>query len=126
MIIEQLDHLVMTVRDLARTRDFYVEVLGMQCITFGAGRLALQFGSQKINLHLVGHEFEPKAALPQPGSLDLCLLTNTPLDTVIDELQQHQVVIIEGPVARTGARGPILSVYIRDPDGNLIEIANRL
>ena len=98
----------------------------MQVVTLGAGRRALAFGVQKMNLHQAGREFEPKAARPTPGSADLCLLTATPLDEVQAELRAAGVHIEDGPVPRTGATGPILSVYVRDPDGNLIEIANRI
>lgn len=124
MKVERLDHLVLTVRDVPVTCTFYARVLGMTEITFGAGRKALAFGSQKINLHLYRHEFEPKAASPVPGSADLCFVTATPLVQVIAHLQACDVAILEGPVARTGALGPITSVYFRDPDGNLIEVAN--
>ena len=125
MKVERLDHLVLTVRDVPATCIFYARVLGMTEITFGAGRKALAFGSQKINLHLYRHEFEPKAASPVPGSADLCFITATPLVQVIAHLQACDVAILEGPVARTGALGPITSVYFRDPDGNLIEVANQ-
>ena len=123
--IECLDHFVLTVDDLQATCAFYERVLGMQAVTFANGRYALQFGQQKINLHQAGKEFEPKAALPTPGSADLCFLTALPLDQVIAHLHTCNVEIVEGPVSRTGAIGPIASVYIRDPDGNLIEVANR-
>jgi catechol 2,3-dioxygenase-like lactoylglutathione lyase family enzyme len=122
-MIGGLDHLVLTVRDLEATTRFYVEGLGMELREFGAGRLALHFGSQKINLHLVGQEFEPKAARAVPGSADLCFLTDRPLAEITARLETLDVPIIEGPVPRTGATGPITSVYARDPDGNLIEIA---
>lgn len=122
--IERLDHLVLTVGDLQTTCAFYERILGMQVVTFGNGRYALQFGQQKINLHQTGKEFEPKAALPTPGSADLCFITSFPLDQIIAHLHTCDVEIVEGPVSRTGAMGPIESVYIRDPDGNLIEIAN--
>lgn len=124
MRVEQLDHLVLTVRDIPATCAFYARVLGMAETTFGAGRKALAFGSQKINLHLCQHEFEPKAASPVPGSADMCFVTATPLAQVIEHLHACDVAILEGPVARTGALGPITSVYFRDPDGNLIEVAN--
>jgi catechol 2,3-dioxygenase-like lactoylglutathione lyase family enzyme len=122
--IDHLDHLVLTVADLDCTIAFYRDVLGMRVETFGAGREALVFGRQKINLHQAGHEFEPKALRPTPGSADLCLITATPLAQVIDHLHAHGVAIEEGPVQRTGATGAILSVYVRDPDQNLIEISN--
>ncbi|WP_420008235.1 VOC family protein [Xanthomonas sacchari] len=126
MQIDHLDHLVLTVADIDATCAFYAQVLGMRVVTFGEGRKALAFGAQKINLHRHGHEFDPKARAPTPGSADLCLLTATPLAQVAEELRAAAVPIEQGPVQRTGARGPILSVYIRDPDGNLIEIANPL
>lgn len=124
MHLTQLDHLVLTVRDLDATLDFYNRALGMQAVTFGQGRHALNFGQQKINLHVLGREFEPKAQTPTPGSADLCFLTDLPLSEVVSHLRACHVAIVEGPVARTGATGPILSVYVRDPDHNLIEIAN--
>jgi catechol 2,3-dioxygenase-like lactoylglutathione lyase family enzyme len=121
--IERLDHLVLTVADVDRTIDFYTGVLGMTAETFGEGRRALRFGRQKINLHLAGHEFEPKAARPTPGSADLCFVSATPLEDVRAELAALGVEVVEGPVTRTGALGPITSVYLRDPDQNLIEIS---
>lgn len=126
MQIDSLDHLVLTVRNIQATIAFYSRVLGMEVITFGAGRQALGFGGQKINLHERGNEFEPKARHPTPGSADLCFLTAVPLAEVVAHLMACQVAVIEGPVPRTGARGPIVSVYFRDPDGNLIEVANRV
>jgi catechol 2,3-dioxygenase-like lactoylglutathione lyase family enzyme len=124
MKIERLDHLVLTVADIAKTCEFYEKVLGMETVTFGAGRKALSFGQQKINLHQAGQEFEPKAARPTPGSGDLCFITSTPVAAVILHLKKAGVAIEEGPVPRTGATGPIQSVYFRDPDGNLIEASN--
>lgn len=121
--IERLDHLVLTVADVAATCAFYERVLGMEAVTFGPGRKALVFGEQKINLHPAGREFEPKAMRPTPGSADLCLIAATPLETVAAHLAACDVGIEEGPVARTGAVGPITSLYFRDPDGNLIEVA---
>lgn len=123
MLIDHLDHLVLTTTDLAACEDFYTRVLGMRLETFGAGRKALRYGNQKINLHERGHEFEPKAHLPVPGALDLCFIAREPLERVIAHLRHEGWPIIEGPVARTGATGPIRSVYVRDPDLNLIEIA---
>jgi catechol 2,3-dioxygenase-like lactoylglutathione lyase family enzyme len=123
-MITHLDHLVLTVRDISATIAFYTKVLGMKEVTFGKNRRALSFGNQKINLHQSGHEFEPKAACPTPGSADLCFISDIPLSLIISGLTAHDVPILEGPVARTGAQGPILSVYFRDPDGNLIEISN--
>jgi catechol 2,3-dioxygenase-like lactoylglutathione lyase family enzyme len=124
MKIERLDHLVLTVADITKTCEFYEKVLGMETVTFGAGRKALSFGQQKINLHQAGMEFEPKAVRPTPGSGDLCFITSTPVAVVIEHLKKAGVAIEEGPVPRTGATGPIQSVYFRDPDGNLIEVSN--
>jgi len=115
--VESLDHLVLTVRDLDATVAFY-ERLGMTHVTFGDGRHALAFGSQKLNLHIAGHELEPKAARPAPGSADLCFL--------VDVLDPVGLDVVEGPVERTGATGTILSVYVRDPDGNLVELSTPL
>lgn len=123
MKIDALDHLVLTVADVGVTCAFYARVLGMEEITFGEGRKALAFGAQKINLHAHGREYEPKALRPTPGSADLCLLTSLPIAAVVEHLRREAVAIEEGPVMRTGARGPIESVYLRDPDGNLIEIS---
>ncbi len=124
MQIDRLDHLVLTVRDIEKTCAFYTTVLGMELITFGEGRKALRFGQQKINLHEAGKEFEPKAHHPFPGSADLCFITSTPLTEVLQHLQQCQAEIEEGIVDRTGAIGLIRSIYIRDPDGNLLEISS--
>lgn len=126
MHVDSLDHLVLTVADVDASSAFYQRVLGMQPVSFGGGRKALAFGAHKINLHQLGQEFEPKAARPTAGSADLCLLTSLPLAQVIEHLQACAVAVEQGPIQRTGAQGPILSVYIRDPDGNLIEISNRL
>lgn len=125
-MIDHLDHLVLTVKDIDVTCDFYADVLGMEVTTFAGSRIALKFGSQKINLHQVGHEFEPKAASPTPGSADLCFISNQPLEKFIMHLHDQQIDIEAGPIQRTGATQPILSVYIRDPDGNLLEISNLL
>ena len=126
MKIDSLDHLVLTVNNINETVTFYTRVLGMDVVSFGQGRQALIFGSQKINLHQQGKEFEPKADRPMPGSADLCFITSTPLDEVIGHLNQCGVAILEGPVQRSGATGPIMSVYFRDPDNNLIEVSNRI
>ena len=123
MRIISLDHLVLTVRSIEATCAFYAGVLGMEVVTIGQGRKALGFGSQKINLHERGKEFEPKAAQPTPGSADLCFLTDALLSEVIGHLNSLGVPILEGPVARTGAVGPLRSVYFRDPDANLIEVS---
>jgi len=125
-VIDHLDHLVLTTAHLDRCIDFYTRLLGMTLETFGAGRKALRFGRQKINLHEVGKEFEPKAEHPTPGALDLCFIADRPLGDVIARLDALGVSIIEGPVQRTGATGPIRSIYLRDPDQNLIEISEVL
>lgn len=125
MSVDRLDHLVLTVRDLRSTIDFYTRALGMTEVTFGGGRKALAFGTQKINLHEAGREFEPKADRPTPGSADLCFLTTAPVEQVAAQLRALGIDVIEGPVARTGAVGPLWSIYLRDPDGNLLEIANQ-
>ncbi len=124
-MIDHLDHIVLTTRDKERCIDFYTRVLGMRLETFGAGRVAFKFGAQKINLHEYGKEFLPKADVPTPGSLDLCFIASLPLDEVIARLRAENVAIEEGPVMRTGANWPIRSVYVRDPDLNLIEIAEK-
>ena len=122
--IDRIDHIVLTVHDLGRTIDFYSRVLGMEPVTFAGGRRGLAFGRQKFNLHQAGREFEPKALKPVPGAIDLCLITETALAEVMETLRSEGIVIIEGPVDKTGATGPIRSVYFRDPDGNLIEVSN--
>lgn len=124
MRITHIDHFVLTVHSIPDTVAFYSDVLGMTPVTFGENRVALTFGRQKINLHPAGNEYEPIATVPQPGSQDFCLITDTPLTAVITALQRHGVAIIEGPGPRTGAVGPIESVYFRDPDGNLVEVSN--
>ncbi len=125
MVVDRLDHLVLTVADLEATCDFYSSVLGMEIVRF-EGRAALKFGTQKFNLHQAGAEFKPYARRPTPGSADLCLIVRTPLNEVIAELQARGISPELGPVERTGAQGTILSVYLRDPDGNLIELSNYL
>lgn len=122
-MIDHLDHLVLTTAHEDACIRFYVDVMGMTLESFGAGRKAFRFGQQKINLHVKGHEFEPKAQLPTPGSLDLCFIASVPLDEVVSRLEGLGVPIIEGPVMRTGATSRIRSVYVRDPDLNLIEIS---
>jgi catechol 2,3-dioxygenase-like lactoylglutathione lyase family enzyme len=114
------------VADIEKTCEFYSRVFGMEVSTFGGGRKALHFGRQKINLHQHGKEFEPKAHLPAPGSADLCFITNVPIGKVLLHLGHCGVPVEEGPVIRTGAEGRIESVYIRDPDRNLIEISNEI
>ncbi len=125
-MIDHLDHLVLTTIDEAACIHFYTEVMGMTLERFetpSGSRMAFKFGQQKINLHLRGKEFSPRAHLPVPGALDLCFIASIPLSQVIARLQAHAWPIIEGPVMRTGATGPIRSVYVRDPDLNLIEIS---
>jgi catechol 2,3-dioxygenase-like lactoylglutathione lyase family enzyme len=124
MQIDRIDHFVLTVASIEATCEFYARVLGMQVATFGQGRKALAFGRQKFNLHQAGKEFEPKAEVPTAGSADFCLITTTPLDEVVAHLGACGVAVLEGPVMRTGATGAIRSVYIRDPDRNLVEISN--
>ena len=123
MRIDRLDHLVLTVADVDATVDFYTLVLGLRAETFGEGRRALAFGRQKVNLHQAGREFEPRAAHATPGSADFCLITTTPLDQVQQELAAHGVPVEVGPVSKVGALGPMTSVYVRDSDANLVEIA---
>jgi len=121
--IRRLDHLVLTVRDMAATCAFYTRVLGMRESTFGEGRKALLFGSQKINLHPAEAPLAPHAVRPTPGAADICLLAENPMPEILAHLEACGVPVEEGPVRRTGATGPILSVYVRDPDGNLVEIS---
>lgn len=129
-VIHALDHLVLTVTDLQATIGFYEAILGMQAKSFipadGGTRWALAFGAQKINLHQADAPFDPKAAHPLPGSADLCFLSDQPLSDWLAHLEHHDVRVEDGPVYRTGATGPIHSIYLRDPDGNLIEISNQL
>ena len=125
MNITGMDHIVLTVQDPLKTARFYESVLGMTVEIYGENRLAVTFGKQKINLHPQGKEFEPKAAAPKSGSGDLCFITDTPLKDAMAHVQSMDIVIIEGPVERSGAAGPINSFYFRDLDGNLIEVANR-
>jgi len=124
MQIDRIDHIVITAHDVGRTIDFYTRVMGMEAITFGEGRRGLAFGRQKINLHQSGREYEPKALEPRPGSMDLCFISETPLEQIAERLKACGVVIIQGPVQKTGALGPMMSIYFRDPDGNLIEVSN--
>ncbi|WP_426455818.1 VOC family protein [Acinetobacter sp. KB005] len=126
MKISHLDHLVLTVSNIETICHFYQTVLGFEVITFKGNRKALKFGHQKINLHQLGNEFEPKALHPTPGSADLCFISDTPISEVVAHLNQLNIQIEEGPIERTGAMHPILSVYIRDPDQNLIEISNNI
>lgn len=126
MNVVELDHLVLTVSNIEKTIDFYQCALSMEAITYGEGRRALKFGTQKINLHPVSDEIEPKASIAQPGTADMCFITHKPINQVISGLLQRNVKIIEGPVERTGATCQLISIYIRDPDHNLIEISNRI
>lgn len=116
----------MTVSNIDVTCKFYLRTLGMDIVTFGEGRKALSFGTQKFNLHEINKEYEPKAHMPTPGSIDLCLITETPIDEVVSHLASVNVEILEGPIKRTGTTGPIISLYFRDPDQNLIEVSNYL
>lgn len=124
MEVASVDHFVLTVADVEATVRFYERVLGMRRETFAGGRRALRFGAQKINLHPAGAEYAPHAARPTKGAGDFCLLSRVPLDDVVAHLRSEGIAIEEGPVVRTGATGPIRSVYFRDPDGNLVEVSN--
>lgn len=128
--IDSLDHLVLTVMHISATVAFYRDVLGMQVETFqvadGTVRTAMMFGQQKINLHPAQTPFDPRADVPMPGSADLCFLSAAPLADWVSHLANLGIEIEQGPIARTGATGPIMSLYLRDPDGNLIEISNRV
>ena len=126
MRVDRIGHLVLTVASIEATFEFYTRVLGMEVMTFGPSRTALAFGTSKINLHQAGREFEPKALRPTPGSADLCLIVDDDIAEVLAELAAAGVPVEEGPVERTGALGPIMSCYVRDPDHNLIELSNYL
>lgn len=126
MKVERIDHVVLSVADVDRTIAFYESALGMRAVTFGDGRRALAFGDQKLNLHQSGSEFTPHANAPVPGAVDICFTTTTPLDDVIAHLRSIDVAMELGPVPKTGARAALRSIYLRDPDGNLIEIANEV
>jgi catechol 2,3-dioxygenase-like lactoylglutathione lyase family enzyme len=126
MKIKNIDHIVLTVADIAKTVEFYTDILSFEVVTFGDNRKALIFGNQKINLHQKGKEFEPKAEYPTSGSADLCFIAETNIEEIVEELKLKNVEIIEGIVERTGALGKIKSVYFRDPDFNLIEVSNYL
>ena len=130
-MLERLDHLVLTTNDEKACVDFYTRLLGMRLEIFTGGtppveRKAFRFGRQKINLHIRGKEFEPKASSPTPGSLDLCFISAQPLHEVIARIKAYPWPVLEGPVMRTGAEGKLLSIYLRDPDGNLIEISEEV
>jgi catechol 2,3-dioxygenase-like lactoylglutathione lyase family enzyme len=122
--VDRIDHLVLTVKDIEESVSFYQSVLGMEKVIFGESRVALSFGNQKINLHQLGSEFEPKANNVKSGNADLCFIITTPIGSAIEHLNSCDVTVIEGPVSRTGAKGKVESVYFRDPDGNLIEVSN--
>ena len=124
MQVEKIDHIVLTVKNIDDTASFYCSIMGMKKEIFGDNRVALKFGNQKINLHQLGNEFEPKAQSVSSGSADLCFIIKTPVDDAIKHLIASGVPVIEGPVNRTGATGKIISAYFRDPDGNLIEVSN--
>nr|BDT27763.1 VOC family protein [Bacteriovorax sp. HI3] len=123
IVIDRIDHIVLTVSDIEATIKFYENVLGMKAESFGAGRRALSFGKSKFNLHQKGNEFEPKAKSPTPGSVDICLISRSSIQEIVDHLNTCGVKIEEGPISRTGALGPITSVYFRDLDFNLIEVS---
>lgn len=123
-MIDSIDHFVLTVKDVGLSAKFYSQTLGMEVVTFGAGRTALRFGNQKINLHKAGEELAPHASKPTPGSGDFCLITSVPLEEVVEHLESCGVKITEGPCCRTGAAGAIRSIYFRDPDENLVEVSN--
>ena len=125
-MIASIDHIVLTTRDLERCLDFYTRVIGMRLERYGEGRIALAFGNHKFNVHPPGFDASIKARVPTPGSLDLCFIADRPLAEVVARLQACDIPIEEGPVARSGATGPIRSVYVRDPDANLIEISERI
>jgi catechol 2,3-dioxygenase-like lactoylglutathione lyase family enzyme len=124
-MIGSVDHIVLTTADLDRCLDFYTRVLGMAVERYGQGRIALRFGDHKFNVHPPGFDAGIRARVPTPGSLDLCFLADRPLDEVMAHLRCEGVPIEEGPIVRTGARFPIRSVYVRDPDGNLVEISEK-
>ena len=124
-MIKSLDHLVLTVASIEATCHFYQDVLGMEKSEFAGGRVALHFGTQKINLHQAGAEFEPKAQNPTQGSADLCFILTISVTEAMELMHAHGIEIEEGPVPRTGASGPISSIYVRDPDGNLIELSEQ-
>ena len=126
MILEKLDHLVLPVSDIDAIATFYTTYLGMEKRTFGDGRVALHFGDQKINLHPAGWDYEPKARVSIAGSADLCFIVSERVELLQVDLVDSGVEVVEGPVVRTGATGRLCSIYIRDPDGNLIELSNRV
>ncbi|HUF87472.1 MAG TPA: VOC family protein [Thermohalobaculum sp.] len=123
-LVRAIDHFVLTCGDVEATVAFYERALGMKGETFAGGRRALSFGNQKINLHQAGAEFEPRATRPVPGAGDFCLLADVPVAEIAEHLATMGIEVIEGPVAKTGATGPLTSIYFRDPDGNLVEVAN--
>jgi catechol 2,3-dioxygenase-like lactoylglutathione lyase family enzyme len=126
MRVQRIDHVVLTVADLERTITFYQRALGMTAVSFGEGRRALAFGDQKLNLHQAGREFDPKARKPTPGAIDVCFTTDVPLEEVAAHLRTQSIEIEHGPVGKVGARRALRSIYFRDPDGNLIEVANEV
>ncbi len=126
MKVKKIDHLVLTTNDIEQTINFYTTILGMELIFIEDERKALRFGKQKINLHKAGQEISPHARHPMPGSTDLCFITETSIEQVVEHLNSCGITILNGPTKRIGATGPLLSIYIQDPDGNLIEISNHL
>lgn len=123
MIVEGIDHLVLTVNDIEVTVQFYEKILGMKKYVYDTGRIALLFGTQKLNVHQKSDTIEPRAQQPTIGSVDVCFITRLPIERVVEHLLLHGVSPLQGPVQRSGAKGQMTSVYIRDPDGNLVEIA---
>lgn len=124
MLVKRFDHMVLTVNNIEKSCKFYHDILGMRVVTFNNGRTALKFDKQKINLHEKGHEFNPKATHPTPGSADFCLLTDEDIEDVLKELKNKDIQIEQGPIIKQGALGEMTSIYLRDPDRNLIEISN--
>ena len=126
MKVNKIDHLVLTTSDIEQTINFYTTILGMELISVEGGRKSLRFGTQKINLHEAGQEISPHAKHPLPGSADLCFITETSIQQVVEHLHSSGITLLEGPTKRIGATGPLLSIYIQDPDGNLLELSNHL
>ena len=126
MKVNKIDHLVLTTSDIEQTINFYTTILGMELISVEGGRKSLRFGTQKINLHEAGQEISPHAKHPLPGSTDLCFITATSIQQVVEHLHSSGITPLEGPTKRIGATGPLLSIYIQDPDGNLLELSNHL
>ncbi len=126
MKVHSIDHIVMTVKSIEKSCKFYQECLGLEIITFQNDRKALKCGNQKINLHEIGHEFDPKAKNASKGTVDICLIVENPIAEIVKDFEKKGVEIIEGPIKRTGATHKLLSIYVFDPDGNLIELSNSM